>query len=139
MCPRRRLPAGPRWRPAGDLRQPAAYRRANRGAAAGDWWPLRLRAGPSREGFRALKTWFAKTYGTAAIGGAIAANCAGPGPRRPVAEAGLELLAPVALNVVASATGRPTPWLNARIVAGLRRRATSPPRSPDGRKAIPYN
>jgi aromatic-L-amino-acid decarboxylase len=82
---------------------PAAYlRRAERGLAAGEAWPCDLGPDLSR-GFRALKTWLTfQAYGADAIGAAISHTCAlarrlGARVR---AESELELLAPVALNVV---------------------------------------
>ncbi len=82
---------------------PAAYlARENRGLAAGGPWPCDLGPDLSR-GFRALKVWFTfMTQGTARLGAAISATCALA--RRMAdqvaAEPELELLAPVALNVV---------------------------------------
>lgn len=82
---------------------PAAYlARAATGLAGGDWWPSDDGPDLSR-GFRALKTWFTlRTYGLGALGASISANCA---LARGLAdrirnEPGLELAAPVALNVV---------------------------------------
>jgi glutamate/tyrosine decarboxylase-like PLP-dependent enzyme len=81
----------------------AAYlQRERRGLAGGDWWPCDYGPELSR-GFRALKTWFTlKVYGTDAIGAAIARSCALAREleRRIAAEPALELLAPVALNIV---------------------------------------
>ena len=81
----------------------AAYlRRADTGLAGGDWWPCDLGPDLSR-GFRALKVWFMlKTHGLDALGRVVErccdlatslAECIGT-----IDE--LELLAPVALNVV---------------------------------------
>src|SRR5437879_12091213 len=70
--------------------------------AAGDWWPCDYGPDLSR-GFRALKTWFTlQTYGVAALGEAMAANCALAQAlaARVDAEPELERLAPVALNIV---------------------------------------
>ncbi|WP_085317195.1 pyridoxal phosphate-dependent decarboxylase family protein [Derxia lacustris] len=82
---------------------PAAYlARDTRGLAAGSPWPCDLGPDLSR-GFRALKTWFTfATYGTDAIGAAIDRSCAlARGlAERIAAEPALELLAPVALNIV---------------------------------------
>jgi glutamate/tyrosine decarboxylase-like PLP-dependent enzyme len=82
---------------------PAAYlRRAERGLAAGDAWPCDLGPDLSR-GFRALKTWLTfQAYGADAIGAAISHTCALARRLRARVEAEpeLELLAPVALNVV---------------------------------------
>jgi glutamate/tyrosine decarboxylase-like PLP-dependent enzyme len=81
----------------------ASYlQRAERGLAAGEWWPCDYGPDLSR-GFRALKTWFTlKTYGAAALGEIIAQTCdlARALARRVAAEPDLELVAPVALNVV---------------------------------------
>jgi len=82
---------------------PAAYlRRAERGLAAGEAWPCDLGPDLSR-GFRALKTWLTfQVYGADAIGRSISATCALARAlaERVEAEPELELLAPVALNVV---------------------------------------
>jgi glutamate/tyrosine decarboxylase-like PLP-dependent enzyme len=82
---------------------PAAYlRRAERGLAAGEAWPCDLGPDLSR-GFRALKTWLTfQVYGADAIGRSISATCALARAlaARVEAEPELELLAPVALNVV---------------------------------------
>lgn len=81
----------------------ASYlQRAGRGLAAGDWWPCDYGPDLSR-GFRALKTWFTlKTYGAAALGEVIERTCALARElaARIQAEPELELVAPVALNVV---------------------------------------
>jgi glutamate/tyrosine decarboxylase-like PLP-dependent enzyme len=76
--------------------------RAERGLAAGDWWPCDYGPDLSR-GFRALKTWFTlKTYGAAALGEVIEHTCALARAlaMRIQAEPELELVAPVALNIV---------------------------------------
>ena len=76
--------------------------RADSGLAGGDWWPCDYGPDLSR-GFRALKTWFTlKTYGVKALGASMAANCrlAQYLAARIEAEPALELLAPVALNIV---------------------------------------
>ena len=82
---------------------PAAYlRRAERGLAAGDAWPCDLGPDLSR-GFRALKTWLTfQVYGADAIGRSISTTIALARAlaTRVKAEPELELLAPVALNVV---------------------------------------
>ncbi len=82
---------------------PAAYlRRETRGLAAGSPWPCDLGPDLSR-GFRALKTWFTlKTYGTEKLGAIITRTCelASYLEARILAEPRLELLAPVALNIV---------------------------------------
>lgn len=81
----------------------AAYlRRADTGLAGGEWWPCDLGPDLSR-GFRALKTWFTlKTYGLDALGGVVDRCCdlaAGLAACVEILDE-LELLAPVALNVV---------------------------------------
>lgn len=87
----------------GAFESPAAYlQREARGMAAGSPWPCDFGPDLSR-GFRALKTWFTlRVHGTAALGRAIAANCALARTlgERVAAEPMLELLAPVSLNIV---------------------------------------
>jgi glutamate/tyrosine decarboxylase-like PLP-dependent enzyme len=82
---------------------PAAYlRREARGMAAGSPWPCDFGPDLSR-GFRALKTWFTiKAYGTEKLGAAISKTCAVARylQQRIEQEPVLELLAPVALNIV---------------------------------------
>jgi glutamate/tyrosine decarboxylase-like PLP-dependent enzyme len=82
---------------------PTAYlRRETRGLAANSPWPCDFGPDLSR-GFRALKTWFTiKVHGADAIGASIARNCALAKllEARVRAEPRLELLAPVALNIV---------------------------------------
>jgi glutamate/tyrosine decarboxylase-like PLP-dependent enzyme len=82
---------------------PTAYlRREARGLAANSPWPCDFGPDLSR-GFRALKTWFTlKVYGADAIGAMIARSCALAKmlEARILAEPRLELLAPVALNIV---------------------------------------
>lgn len=82
---------------------PTAYlKRATRGMAAGSPWPCDFGTDLSR-GFRALKVWFAlKVYGAAQLGAVISHTCklARQLEQRINREAELELLAPVALNVV---------------------------------------
>jgi glutamate/tyrosine decarboxylase-like PLP-dependent enzyme len=81
----------------------AAYlQRASRGLAAGAPWPTDFGPDLSR-GFRALKVWFTfKAFGTRRLGGVIAHTCelaqhlAALIREQPA----LELLAPVALNIV---------------------------------------
>ncbi|ANN66084.1 pyridoxal phosphate-dependent decarboxylase family protein [Bordetella bronchialis] len=81
----------------------AAYlSRETRGMAADSPWPCDYGPDLSR-GFRALKTWFTLTvYGADRLGAAIARTCAIARhlARRVQAEPALELLAPVALNIV---------------------------------------
>jgi len=101
---------------------PAAYlARADRGLAAGDWWPCDYGPDLSR-GFRALKTWFTlKTYGADALGAAMAANCelAQALAARVDAAPELERLAPVALNVVCFRHRLLSEVQNAELVADL--------------------
>ncbi|ARJ68103.1 cytochrome D ubiquinol oxidase subunit I [Magnetospirillum sp. ME-1] len=82
---------------------PAAYlRRETRGLAAGSPWPCDYGPDLSR-GFRALKTWVTlKAHGMDALGAAMARCCrvARHLAARVEAEQALELLAPVALNIV---------------------------------------
>ena len=82
---------------------PAAYlRRESRGLQAGSPWPCDFGPDLSR-GFRALKTWFTfKVHGAEKIGRAIEHSCelATYLEQRIKAEPRLELLAPVALNIV---------------------------------------
>ena len=81
----------------------AAYlKRSSRGMAAGSPWPCDFGPDLSR-GFRALKTWFTiKVYGAEKLGQVISNTCALAQymKRRIEAEPRLELLAPVALNIV---------------------------------------
>ena len=81
----------------------AAYlKREPRGMAAGSPWPCDFGPDLSR-GFRALKTWFTiKVYGAEKLGQVISHTCALAQhmKRRIEAEPRLELLAPVALNIV---------------------------------------
>lgn len=82
---------------------PAGYlARHPRGLAAGSPWPCDLGPDLSR-GFRALKTWFTLVvHGTDRLGAAISHSCrlARSLAARIEASAELELLAPVALNIV---------------------------------------
>jgi aromatic-L-amino-acid decarboxylase len=102
----------------------AAYlRREERGLAGGSTWPCDLGPDLSR-GFRALKVWFTlKVYGTDALGAAISNTCALAryleSRIRETPE--LELLAPVALNIVCFRyrAGDDAHRVNARIVADL--------------------
>ena len=104
----------------------AAYlTRADTGLAAGAHWPCDIGPDLSR-GFRALKTWFTlKTYGTAALGAAMAANCrlARALADRIERDPNLELLAPVTLNIVcfgyAPGARRGDGSINRRIVERL--------------------
>lgn len=82
---------------------PAAYlKREARGMAAGSPWPCDFGPDLSR-GFRALKTWFTITvYGAEKLGQVISNTCALAQHLKQCIEAEpqLELLAPVALNIV---------------------------------------
>lgn len=82
---------------------PAAYlRRESRGMAAGSPWPCDYGPDLSR-GFRALKTWFTiKVYGAEQMGEVISTTCAlAQHLKQRIEETpALELLAPVALNIV---------------------------------------
>ncbi|MDB5475550.1 MAG: pyridoxal-dependent decarboxylase [Phenylobacterium sp.] len=120
----------------------AAYlSRAERGLAAGDWWPCDYGPDLSR-GFRALKTWFTiKTYGADALGQVIAQTCdlARELAARVAAEPALELMAPVALNIVCFRyVGAEADALNAEIVADLQEAGLVAPSLTrlDGRTAI---
>jgi len=82
---------------------PAAYlRREARGLAGGSPWPCDFGPDLSR-GFRALKTWFTlKVHGADKLGQAISQTCllARYLAQQVAADPDLELLAPVALNIV---------------------------------------
>ncbi len=81
---------------------PAYLGRAERGTAAGAPWYADYGLELSRE-FRALKLWFTlRHYGIDRLGASIARTCdlAAALGARVEASAGLELLAPVTLNVV---------------------------------------
>jgi glutamate/tyrosine decarboxylase-like PLP-dependent enzyme len=105
---------------------PAAYlSRHHRGLAAGSPWPCDLGPDLSR-GFRALKTWFTLvTHGTDRLGAAIANTCALAQRLRArvLDEPELELLAPVALNIVCfryrCAQGEDADAINTELVADL--------------------
>lgn len=110
---------------------PAAYlRREARGLAGGSPWPCDFGPDLSR-GFRALKTWFTlKAYGVDRIGAEIARSCALARylAERVAAEPRLELLAPVALNIVCFGyRGRDPDALNAAVVAELHERGIAAP------------
>ncbi|MCX7142813.1 MAG: aspartate aminotransferase family protein [Proteobacteria bacterium] len=106
----------------------AAYlRRDARGLAAGSPWPGDMGPDLSR-GFRALKTWFTlKVHGADRLGAMISRTCALARrmQERIEAEPALELLAPVALNIVcfryraAGVAGVTADRINADIVADL--------------------
>ena len=121
---------------------PTAYLgREARGLAGGSPWPCDFGPDLSR-GFRALKTWFTlKVYGTERLGAAIAQSCALAQylKSRVEAEPRLELMAPVALNIVcfryriADSDRR-----NAALVAALQESGVAAPSTTmiDGRLAI---
>ena len=121
----------------------AAYlRREERGLAGGSPWPCDFGPDLSR-GFRALKTWFTlKVYGTDALGAAISRSCrlARYLERRITETPELELLAPVALNIVCFRyrAGDDAHGVNARIVADLHEAGDVAPSTTviDGRLAI---
>jgi aromatic-L-amino-acid decarboxylase len=121
---------------------PTAYlRRETSGLAGGSPWPCDFGPDLSR-GFRALKTWFTlKTYGSERLGAEIARSCALAQylKQRIEADARLELMAPVALNIVcfryrcADSDRR-----NAAIVAALQESGVAAPSTTiiDGKLAI---
>jgi glutamate/tyrosine decarboxylase-like PLP-dependent enzyme len=121
---------------------PAAYlRRETRGLSAGSPWPCDFGPDLSR-GFRALKTWFTlKVHGLDAIGAAIARSCALARmlEARVRAEPKLELLAPVALNIVCFRFRAPdADAVNAAIVADIQESGIAAPSSTmiEGKLAI---
>lgn len=112
---------------------PAAYlRREARGLAAGSPWPSDFGPDLSR-GFRALKTWFTlKVYGTEALGTVISRTCALARYLRDriVDTPELELLAPVALNIVCFRyRHEDADNLNAQIVIDLQESGIAAPSS----------
>jgi glutamate/tyrosine decarboxylase-like PLP-dependent enzyme len=110
---------------------PAAYlQREARGMAAGSPWPCDFGPDLSR-GFRALKTWFTlQVYGSDKLGRVIANTCALARylQGRIEAEAMLELLAPVALNIVCFRY-RASDTINADIVLALQESGIAAPSS----------
>jgi aromatic-L-amino-acid/L-tryptophan decarboxylase len=121
---------------------PAAYlRREAKGLAGGSPWPCDFGPDLSR-GFRALKTWFTlKVYGADGLGAEIARSCALAQylKRRVEAEKQLELLAPVALNIVCFRYRAADPdRINTEIVAALQERGIAAPSTTmvDGKLAI---
>jgi glutamate/tyrosine decarboxylase-like PLP-dependent enzyme len=121
---------------------PAAYlARESRGLAAGGPWPCDLGPDLSR-GFRALKVWFTfMTQGTARLGAAISATCALARrmAERIASDPELELLAPVALNVVCFRyRSADADRVNRAIVADLHESGIAVPSTTtiDGRVAI---
>jgi glutamate/tyrosine decarboxylase-like PLP-dependent enzyme len=121
----------------------AAYlRREQSGLAGGPPWPCDFGPDLSR-GFRALKAWFTlKVYGTDALGAAISRTCGlaryleGRVKETPQ----LELLAPVALNIVCFRyrAGDDAHRVNARIVVDLQAAGAVAPSTTviEGRLAI---
>jgi aromatic-L-amino-acid decarboxylase len=110
---------------------PAAYlKRETRGMAAGSPWPCDFGPDLSR-GFRALKTWFTiKVYGTEKLGQVISNTCALAQhmKRRIEAEPQLELLAPVALNIVCFRYRSPDAnRVNAALVVALQESGIAAP------------
>lgn len=115
--------------------QGAAYlRHDSRGLAGGDPWPCDFGPDLSR-GFRALKVWLTlKVFGTDRLGEVVEASCALAQAlaRRVGSESALELLAPVALNVVCfryvgAEAGFDLDALNAAIVADLQEAGIAAP------------
>lgn len=108
---------------------PAAYlQRETRGMAAGSPWPCDFGPDLSR-GFRALKTWFTlQVYGTQKLGHVMSNTCALAQYLRQLVEAApmLELLAPVALNIVCFRY-RSTDRINAEIVLALQESGIAAP------------
>ena len=115
----------------GTFASPAAYlKRHTRGLAAGSPWPCDFGPDLSR-GFRALKTWFTiKAYGTRKLGDMISSSCALAEymKQRIQGEPALELLAPVALNIVCFRYRGDNPdELNQNIVADLQESGIAAP------------
>ena len=115
--------------------------RDSRGLAAGEFWPHDFGPDLSR-GCRALKTWFTlRVYGLDQLGAAISRTCrvARHLEMRVAADARLELLAPVQLNIVCFRyRGDEADVLNAAIVADLQESGVAAPSTTriDGRLAI---
>jgi aromatic-L-amino-acid decarboxylase len=125
--------------------QSAAYlRREARGLAGGAPWPCDLGPDLSR-GFRALKVWMTvQSYGADRLGAVVEHTCALARllAARVAAEPRLELLAPVALNIVCFRL-RPVPGIdtdarNAAVVVALQEAGLAAPSTTmvDGRLAI---
>jgi glutamate/tyrosine decarboxylase-like PLP-dependent enzyme/glutathione synthase/RimK-type ligase-like ATP-grasp enzyme len=120
----------------------AAYlRRETRGLAAGSPWPCDYGPDLSR-GFRALKTWFTlQVFGADRLGRAIAGTCALARylKSRIELEPALELLAPVALNIVCFRyRAQDENWVNREIVLRLHESGIAAPSTTflDSRLAI---
>jgi glutamate/tyrosine decarboxylase-like PLP-dependent enzyme len=118
-------------------------RREKRGLATGELWPCDLGPDLSR-GFRALKVWTTlRAYGTEALG-RVAEQCcdiAAALGERILADARLELLAPVGLNVVCFRVRAPeavVDALNADVLADIQEAGLAVPSSTmiDGKFAI---
>ena len=118
--------------------------RAARGLAGGAPWPCELGPELSR-GFRALKVWFTlQEHGTRRLGAAIADNCrqAVYLATRVLEEPRLQLLAPVALNIVCFRLRAPgldpqaTDRLNAAIVGDLQESGLAAPSTARLRKGL---
>ena len=115
--------------------------RDSRGLAAGAFWPHDFGPDLSRS-CRALKTWFTlRVYGLDQLGAAISRTCrvARHLEMRVTADARLELLAPVQLNIVCFRyRGDEADVLNAAIVADLQESGVAAPSTTriDGRLAI---
>jgi len=110
---------------------PAAYlRQTGRGLAGGPPWPCDYGPDLSR-GFRALKTWFTlKVHGTRRLGAMIARTCRLAQHLKARIEAApeLELMAPVALNIVCFRRRGPDPdALNQAIVTALQEAGVAAP------------
>lgn len=110
---------------------PASYlRRETRGMAAGSPWPCDFGPDLSR-GFRALKAWFTiKAYGAEKLGAMISKTCdlAQYLKQSIEKEATLELLAPVALNIVCFRyRSEPADDVNRNIVADLQESGIAAP------------
>ena len=121
---------------------PAAYlRRETRGLAAGSPWPCDFGPDLSR-GFRALKVWFTiQAHGAARLGASISHTCALAQYLKQAIENSpeLELLAPVALNIVCFRYRRePSDEVNQEIVARLQESGVAAPSTTtvNGRLAI---
>jgi glutamate/tyrosine decarboxylase-like PLP-dependent enzyme len=110
---------------------PAAYlRRENRAMAANSPWPCDFGPDLSR-GFRALKTWFTiKVFGTRKLGRIIYRTCtlAKYMQQRIEEDPALELLAPVALNIVCFRYRcQSSDEVNAAIVSALQQSGVAAP------------
>ena len=120
---------------------PAYLRQAARGLAGGSPWPSEFGPDLSR-GFRALKTWFTlKVHGTRRLGAVILQTCQLAQHLKGLVEAApeLELLAPVALNIVCFRhRGEDPDALNLRIVTALQETGIAAPSTTtlQGRLAI---